>query len=275
MTVEKEQEEVLAMRNEKRTLFFNRIFTRRLKKQFHALRILNPPTEEQRKQQTIICYINHPSWNDPMVASFIHHHYFDQHAAFAPIDQQALDKYAFMKKIGLYGVDHGNAAAMRRFLRTSQAILSQAYPLTLWITAQGEFADARVRPLKLQPGLGALLARNFQSLQPLVLPVALEYTFGIEKLPEIYINFGSPVEAPDDNHIHDAKAWTQACECALQSTQDQLAETVINRDKDQCKTLLGGSTGIGGWYESWQKMKCALQGKKFDPSHASVTKTNG
>jgi hypothetical protein len=236
----------------------NRIFTRQLKKNFYAVRLLSKPPEIEGP---LICFINHPSWNDPMVISFLSSYFFPRRESYGPIEQKAIEGYRFFTKIGLYGVSHDNPGSVRKFLRTSLAIIERPNTV-IWITAQGKFADARERPVTFEPGMGVVLRKAKTSVT--ALPVAVEYTYGEEKYPEIFVTFGQPVENSDGD-------WTNACERAMESAQDELAKHVIAKDTDKFETILGGSVGVGGIYGLWLRLKAVLQGRKYDPSHGSLT----
>ena len=252
------EEEVIAKRNPRLCRIFTSIFRRQLKRNFHAIRLLSAPPEVEGP---LICFMNHPSWNDPMVISFLSDRFFPAREAYGPIDAEALKGYGFFSKIGLFGVERGSGAGARRFLRTCLAILDRTGTV-IWITAQGRFADVRERPVALEPGLGAVLKKYGSPVT--ALPVAVEYSFGEEKFPEVFVTFGEPVAAPDGD-------WNTACQLALENVQDQLAEKVIAKNPDEFQTLLGGNAGVGGIYGLWQRFKALVRGEKFDPGHGSLT----
>ncbi len=242
---------------------FHFIFKKQLQRSFYAVRVLEPPPSDI--EGPLLCFANHPSWNDPMVLIFLHEYYFSERHCYGPIDAEALEGYGFMKKIGLYGVTHGNAGGARRFLRTTRDILDRD-GTCIWITPQGRFADARERPPRFEPGMGALL-RGYK--KPItLLPVAIEYTYGEEKLPEVYVSFGQPVVAAENASADD---WTHACEAGLAEAQDGLAQRVMARDPEGFSTILGGAVGVGGVYGFWQRLKAVVKGEKYDPSHGSLT----
>ena len=262
--------EVISKRSEAWCRLIQRVFTTQLKKSFHAIHLLNrPPIPDESVQ--IICYMNHPSWNDPMVGTLLHYHFFPNRQAYAPIDADAIKGYPFMRKIGLYGVTQNSTSGTRQFLRTSKAILTQSTPSIIWITAQGRFADIRERPVVLQPGLGALLNSTIKTNKVIAIPLAVEYAFGEEKRPEVFINFGSIVEPHTELSV---SSWTRQCEASLELAQDELAKVVMTRNHEKLTTLLGGSTGVGGVYGQWQRVKALVTGQKFDPSHKSLTDTD-
>ena len=241
----------------------NWVFTRKLQKSFFAVRLLDAPPPP--KDDPLIVFMNHPSWNDPMIISFLTHLFFPEREAYGPIHAEALQGYGFLARTGLYPVDASSPASTRQFLRTSAAILDRKGTV-LWITAQGKFSDVRERPVRFEPGLGAVL--HGWSSGVAAFPLAVEYAFGEEAFPEVFVSFGPRVKAPNPEGVND---WTAVCEKALQEAQDRLAGAVIERDLSQFKTILGGASGVGGAYGWWQRLKCALQGRSFDSRHASLT----
>jgi hypothetical protein len=64
----------------------------------------------------------------------------------------------------------------------------------LWVTPEGRFTDVRTRPAIFRPGLASLVAR----LDTFTLvPLAFEYTFWDERLPEILVSCGQPIAVAD------------------------------------------------------------------------------
>ena len=98
---------------------------------------------------------------------------FPGRTGFGPMDAEALGKYGLLERMGVFGIELDTPRGAARFLRTCSQILSEPKRV-LWITAQGEFADVRQRPLRLRPGLAHLLRRVPDAV---VLPLALEYSF--------------------------------------------------------------------------------------------------
>jgi hypothetical protein len=166
------------------------------------------------------------------------------------MEAAALAKYRFFGRLGLFGIEPGTARGARRFLAASQEILAR--PATaLWVTAGGTFADPRLRPVRLRPGLGHLLARMQSGV---VLPLALEYPFWEERLPEALARFGEPLRIGAAPRSPDA--WTALLESRLEATQDALAADALARDPERFETLVGGAaTGVGGVYDLWRRFR--------------------
>ena len=107
---------------------------------------------------------------------------------YAPMDAQALEQYPIFRKLGIFPVEMASARGAAQFLRTAEAVLQDGG--VLWLTPQGRFADPREFPLAFKPGLAALAQRVPQAT---LLPMAVEYTFWDERLPEALVYIGEPV----------------------------------------------------------------------------------
>ena len=174
-----------------------------------------------------------------------------------------LDRYRLFKKLGFYGVDQSIRGAAA-FLRTTAAILSQPRA-TVWITAQGRFADPRVRPPGLRSGIGHLVQHLPQGF---VVPLALEYPFWEERLPEALARFGVPVPVGPRADLS-ASEWVERIEVGLAAAQDALAADALARDPAAFTTLLTGKVGVGGIYDRWRRFVAWLRGERFQAGHGS------
>ena len=181
---------------------------------------------------------------------------------FGPFEAEALEQYGFFQRIGAFGIDPSTRRGAAEFLRTCRGIL--ALPdTTLWITAQGEFSDPRHRPLVLQPGLAHLVRRLDRGI---VVPLAVEYPFWNERRPEALSCFGVPIDVASTEG-RSVEELNDLLTGALAETVDLLAETAMQRDAGAFRTVVLGRTGVGGVYDLWRRLKAAVTGQEFDPSH--------
>jgi 1-acyl-sn-glycerol-3-phosphate acyltransferase len=206
----------------------------------------------------IVVYTNHPSWWDPILMMLISPKLFPDRLGFGPIDAQALGRYGLFRRFGAFGVERGPRGAAQ-FLRTARAGLSDPRAI-LWMTAEGEFTDARRRPIALRPGI-AHLARHVPDA--VFLPAAFDYVFWNEARPEALIRFGPPVKVAGLS-VEQAQA---ALEKALTQALDALAQDGSARDPAGFVTLLHGAGGVGALYDTWRRMLAFTQGKRFNPRH--------
>jgi 1-acyl-sn-glycerol-3-phosphate acyltransferase len=116
---------------------FRRIVRGYFRRHFHGTRIQHPDrfAALASSPEPLIVYANHGSWWDPMVAFLLAEKLMPTRRHFAPMDAASLDRYAILKRIGVFPVELSSARGAAQFLRTSEAI-SQSGGV-LWITPQG------------------------------------------------------------------------------------------------------------------------------------------
>ena len=208
----------------------------------------------------LIVYSNHPSWWDPAIYILLCDMLFRGREGYGPMDQAALGKYGLLERMGVFGVEQDDPRGGVQFLRTCDAVLARPGAM-LWITAEGNFTDARVRPLTLRPGL-AHLARRVPGVT--ILPLALDYPFWNESKPEALLRFGPPLRSGRDRSVTE---WTQRLQSALTATMDAMAAESVTRNPALFTPLLRGVTGVGGIYDVWRRVRAAMAGRRFDSSH--------
>jgi len=242
--------------------WFSRYARGYCRKHLHAVRLVREPQPPDGGARPLIVVLNHPSWWDPLLGLALAGARFADREHYAPIDADALGKYAFLGKLGLFPVERGTARGAASFLRTSRAVLARPRA-TLWITAQGHFADPRLRPPGLQAGVGRLAHRLDDAW---ILPLAVELPFWEERTPEALLRFGDPVRIERGGALT-AEAWTTLVEERLGAAQDALADLALQRDAGAFETILGGRSGIGGVYDAWRRLRARFRGERLDASH--------
>jgi 1-acyl-sn-glycerol-3-phosphate acyltransferase len=240
--------------------FFRFIVRGYFRRHFRAVRISGAEALTHAVQGPLIVYANHGSWWDPMVQVLLAAELLPQRRHYAPMDAAALDRYPIFKRLGVFPVALDSPRGAAQFLRTSLTILGENG--VLWVTPQGRFADPRERPVLFKPGLAALAARCPKGCT--VLPLAIEYPFWNERLPETLLQFGQPMpihgETPGEvqEKLHDA----------LVKTMDSLQEKSMARDPAAFTLLRRGKVGTGGFYELGQRTLARLRGRRFQPEHS-------
>ena len=242
--------------------FFRRIVRGYFRRQFTAVRMtrtsdlsgLHGPGADR-----LLLYANHSSWWDPMMCVLLARRLMPERKHYAPMDAASLERYQILKQIGIFGVEMKTARGAAQFLRKGLAIL--AHEGVLWVTPQGRFADARERPLVFKPGLAALAARTPGGCR--VQPLAIEYVFWDERLPEALLHFGEPVEVLGQTAA-EVDAQLQA---ALLEAMETLKHLAMARDGAAFEVLQAGRAGTGGYFESGQRLLAGLRGRRFQPQH--------
>jgi 1-acyl-sn-glycerol-3-phosphate acyltransferase len=214
----------------------------------------------------LVVFLNHASWWDPLVGLEVARRFFPGRTHYAAIDAEELDRYRFFRKLGFFGVERGTARGARSFLRTSEAVLAVRGSL-LWITPEGRFADPRERPLRLRPGIG-LLARRLRHV--VFLPLALEYPFWEERLPEALARFGEPVAAGTHPELS-SRGWAELLAARLEGAMDALRDAALRRDPADFEFLLRGRTGVGVVYDLWRSLRARVRGERFRREHGRTS----
>lgn len=233
-------------------------------KHFSRVRLLNENLPALPPNVPVIVFVNHASWWDPMLCLLIAERFFGSRDCYAPIDARALEKYAFFRKLGFFGVEQGTARGAVQFLRTGEAVLAQGGAM-LWLTPQGRFVDQRSRPIVFEPGLAHLVHRTNDLI---LLPLAFDFGFGVERKPEVAARFGPWIRKSDvSSTVDSADGWNSFLEGALAQSQDRLAREVQRGDDSAFIPLQRSESGIGGVYDLWRRMKAWSRGQRFVAEH--------
>jgi 1-acyl-sn-glycerol-3-phosphate acyltransferase len=239
---------------------------RYLRRHFHAVRLLAGPAagpgDPDVADEPLLIYTNHPGWWDPLVFLLVGATLYPGRMSYGPIDAAALGKYGFLERIGFIGIEPGTWRGSARFLRMARAALRRSDVL-FWVTAQGEFADPRTRPVEIRPGVAHAVAAADRGV---VVPLAVEYPFWSERLPEALAAFG-PARRIADFQGLSAIAVSESLAADLVATQDRLAAAAMERQPASFTTLLSGTVGVGPAYDSFRRVKAWLRGRPFDPAH--------
>jgi len=229
-------------------------------RRFHAVRLSLSGLPRGFEGRPLIICGNHPSWWDPALYILLCTVLFRGRRGYGPMDAKALGNYGVFERMGVFGIALDSPRGAARFLSTSLRILSDPASI-LWITAEGEFADPRRRPLQLRPGIAHLARRVPDAV---ILPMAVEYLFWNESRPEALVRFGDPIETGSHRNVAE---WTSHLEHELARTMDTLAAESIGRDPGLFRTLLRGGAGVGGIYDLYRRSRALAAGRRFDPRH--------
>jgi hypothetical protein len=234
---------------------------------FNSLRIASDGPAPTLDGPTIF-YANHPSWWDPIVMLLLIRTHYSDWRFQGPIDAVALKRYPWLERLGLFGIELDSLRGARRFLAIGDELLA-GDRTGLAMTAQGQFADTRQRPLELKRGLSQLLRRNPSAR---AIPLALEYVYWNERLPEILVRFGrSPVSA----NGRSTDAIHADLEASLERELDQLTVAAIARDPAAFDSLLAGRGGVGWLQDLPFRLRALFKGERFDPSHQAIGRNAG
>ena len=239
---------------------------RYLRRHFNSLRVAGSGLPASAQETPLVVYSNHASWWDPLVGLMCSREFLPEKNVFVPMEAAALERYVFFKRLGAFGVEQNTPRGGAQFIRTAKAIL-QSSSNVLWLTPQSRFADARERPVHFKPGIGHLpgLAQEV-----CFVPVAMEYVFWEERLPEVLVRFGEPYRTTPDDHSVKSEWLTGFFADRLRETQDELAKQSQRRNPAEFRCLLRGKSGVGGVYDRWRQFRAGLRGEQFRPQHSQL-----
>lgn len=244
---------------------FRRYSRRLIRKHFHSVAFesacLNSLGDDDPSQPLIV-YGNHPGWWDPLTANYVCESCFPGRDFYAPIDAAALGQYRVLGKLGFYGIDLSSTAGAAAFLSASRAI-TEVPGTSIWLTPEGRFCDVRDRSAELMPGLAHLASKLTHGR---VIPMAIEYVFWEERLPEMLLRFGDAISIAD-NASKDKHAWGHLVTEGLRRAQDQLSELAIARDIDRFTVTMRGGKGSGLMYDISRRARAFFSGTQFKATH--------
>ncbi len=258
--------------------FERHFLPRYLRKHFHAFATNSSSLEVLRAEQStrtaLVVYANHPSWWDPMTAIYLRYRLFTEFRMYAPIDAKALAKYRIFQRMGFFGIELQTRRGAAQFLKRSQRIVRTS-GASLWLTPEGKFCDPRNLDQPLMPGLSHLAhsidhendADPERSLCVWFVPVAIEYAFWEERLPECLAWTGQPTQVAWGQGAHDKQAWDQLLTTRLRDAQRRLATASIAHDAEQFELLLSGKSGSWGLYDIARRMRALVTGTKTQLQH--------
>jgi 1-acyl-sn-glycerol-3-phosphate acyltransferase len=256
------RDDPVALRSPRLCDFFARVMARQMRTSFDAVRLARPGLPDLPDDRPLMIYSNHPSWWDPAFFMVLMPRLFPGREGYGPIDAEMLERYRFMRRIGIFGVRQTGRHAVSDFLRPALHIVSRPERM-LWITAQGTFSDPRARPVDLRGGAAMLLAR---APSVVAVPLAIEYPFWTEKRPEALALFGEPVEAGGSREAVGARLAA-----ALEAAMDRLGALAVARDAAAFERVLDGREGVGGIYGAWSRLRALAGGRRHSSRHMEET----
>ncbi len=239
---------------------FRRYVRRFVRANFNAVRVSGHESLRGLENRSVLMFVNHPGWWDPMTAVLMTQLFFPGKRFAAPMDAEALRSYPILESLGFFGISRESVSGVRDFLRIGRELMRDG-DVILWITPGGQFHDVR-REVPFLPGLSHLADREFSGV---LIPMAMEYTFWNERRPELLVRFGPQVECgalPEDR-----EARTRVLQGLLGTVQEQLAAAGIARSAAGFETVLQGRGGIGGLYDLWRWLVAKVRGKEFRSRH--------
>jgi hypothetical protein len=253
---------IIAARSQRWHSFFHYAFSGFTGRKLRAVRVTHWGVPDFDPARSHVVFANHPSWWDGVAFMLLQTTFAAGREVYTPMDAAALEKYAFMKRLGVFGIQQDSARGAIAFLRIAEGVLASPTRM-LWMNAPGRFCDVRERPVPIAPGVIRL-----PEIAPGAVfhPLALDYPFWSESRPEMLAAFGEPIDGASLAAL-DRDSRAEALRHALTATMDRLAADATARDATRFRTIAAGREGMGGIYGRWKHLRAILSGKPFDGRH--------
>jgi len=243
-----------------------RAYNRRyLAKNFHRIHLDGDLAALRGDGETpLLLCINHSSWWDLLLGVMLDE-LLPGWDAYAPMDEAQLRRYRFFSHLGIIGVDRTSLQGAREFVDYCRELL-EGRPRALGITPQGAFTSNSARPIRFQPGIGAI-AGSLSCFY--VSTVVFDYEFWSEKRPEAFLSV-RPLERVTVGPGFDRRAFVHDMERKMEAHLDALTALREQREPARFSTLISSSNRISPVYDVGRALRARLRGESFVRSHGDV-----
>ena len=228
-----------------------------LAKDFHRVMLASdcmPLIERVRAEPgPLIGLLNHSSWWDPLLGMYLANRFAPHRHLLAPMELAVFRKFGMFKKLGIFGFEPDHPESLDVLKAYVIGCIERDPATTFWLTPQGQFADQRTA-IRLRPGAGAIASAIAQRFgRPVVIAVAIEYVFWVDRKPEVIMR---ATEVSYDGDTSSLLGWTRAMTTAMRDNAARLAELAMARDDAPFTTLIGPAKASGKvnlFYDLWLK----------------------
>ena len=231
---------------------FSRYVERMMRRRFHAVRLLAGDErvldEVDASRRPTIILISHASWWDPLLGLLLWRRCFPNRDIFLPMDESQLRRFAFFRRIGVFGIDPDNPKSLDAMRRHVLDRFSESDTALLGLTPQGRFTDPR-EPVRLRPGAAAIAASLPEP--PEVAVISVEYVFWQDARPEVLV---STVRVTPPEGTSTA-SWQRRFTDAMSAARDRLATAAIGRRPEDFNVIVGAGAKINPFMDAWLRWR--------------------
>lgn len=231
--------------------FFGTWITRMMRKDFHTVSIARGGAALLRgldsDTRPLMVIMNHSSWWDPLIGMYLSRTMLPNRPMLAPMEAEQLMKFAFFRKLGIFGIDPEAPGAIDAMAAHVLARFTARPNTAFWLTPQGEFTDVRT-PIRLRPGAAAVAAKldglttsGAQGCR--CVAVASELVFWTDRRPELLLHAVELAPTAAGQGASSTLDWTRRMTTGLQDACTQLTGLAIARDPGAFDVLLGAGDG--------------------------------
>ena len=231
--------------------FFGAYARRMLRRNFASVRLEQQSDPVLRGAAShagpLIIAFNHPSWWDPIVGIVVKQEFMPDRPALASIEMAMFDRFRFMRRLGMFGIEPDHPDALRALTRYVADRVAENPRTALLLTPQGGFTDVRA-PVVIRPGAGSVASAL---PDPRVITLVSELVFWHDRRPELLM-MARP--CPPPRHPTTA-GWTRAIRDAMQDAASDLASRSVARDEAAFRPLFTkAGSDINPIYDAWQRL---------------------
>jgi len=200
-----------------------------LRRRFYSVRVKHAEHYELRnKDVACIYYTQHSCWWDGMVGYYLCRYLFHDQINMMVED---LIKFPLLGKAGAFSIDKKTPKTTLRSMKYCAEFINQE-KRSLWLFPQGKIMPPNHRPLEFQNGV-SFLARHVKKVN--LFPIAIQYTFLRQGLPEVLIDVGKPIIV--DGEI-DKNTFTDFIEKDFTRILDNQLKEISNGDVHKYNTIM-------------------------------------
>ena len=215
-----------------------------LRRRFYSVRVKNAHHYDLRdKDVACIYYAQHTCWWDGMVGYYLCRYLFHDQINMMVED---LIKFPLFGKVGAFSIDKKTPRATLKAMKYCTDFLNKE-KISLWLFPQGVIKPPNHRPLEFQKGV-AFLAHKVKKVN--LFPIAIQYVFLRQGLPEVLIDIGRPIVVTNDQV--DKDKFTAFLEKDFTRVLDNQLKEISNGEIDKYDTIMYRKwDGLGKHLEKW------------------------
>ncbi len=220
---------------------------RSMRKHFFSIHLRGAGELRKLHGPAIIC-ANHSGWWDTFTCVFLKRTF--RLPAYGMMEEKNLKTAAFLKHVGVFGINLTSPRTAAGGLKTALDLLNQRS--VIFIFPQGRHVPYGVRPLEFKPGLDWIIKKSPDTA---LYALAIRYEHLWESRPQLFLNIARV--SPDVDSAHGAST--------LERLMDETSQDIQKQNFDGYETLMEGGLSMN---KQWERFVCLLSGKHFNPRNS-------
>ena len=216
-----------------------------IKRRFYSIRVKHPEHFDMRnKDYPCIFYAQHTCWWDGLIGYCLYWFLFKEKTNMMIED---LLSFPLLKYVGAFSIDKKSPKSILRSMQYSVEFMKNE-KISLWMFPQGVIKPPNHRPLEFQKGLAFLVQKTGKVN---LIPIAMQYPFLRQGLPEVMVDIGKPIIVDKDI---DKDEFTDYVEKDFTNLLDNQLKEISNGEIEKYNTFLFKKhAGLGKSLEKFLK----------------------